>query len=534
MAKNDPTGINPSKIGTAKGAAGRSFTAPSDWRRWNVTEGTFQGLQVFYPVDPYKQNERKEFRSAMNNVYVYRATRIMTTLVVGQGFSTEIMPRIEEEVEDSELQWFNNQQIYVPYWDQTISMSELKERIDKLAVDVELAEQVFNGYYTSLEQGRCVLAMTPLNADEESGKYPLPEQIRYIRPEFTLRPILDANTAELRGCYIVGARSNRMPSAIEAERMLYITHGFNNELFSDFYGDSKVSRISDIANNLNLVLNQDYERVAEQTWHKPNVWLLPIPPQMAGKEEQITAEFLTNNNQNAKGRDIAIPVTAVKDENIVQKIPNSSNQAGDVGALETIRVGLVKAIVTAFGMPGFLLDEGDYGALGGNVQMEQVDMYLNTEIRPERLKIENMLEKQFYDRLLCILFDKENPNELEVRIRHRYNKPTVMSLLNSDMLNALDYLVQKNWIGPRAVMEILHLEQYQKETLAKGEALSPDILRDTGPNLVMPQGWNTSPTSNLGQPPTGWKTDTPYWGKSPLGAWTRPSNKWLQSKKVEE
>src|SRR5438445_7275341 len=111
------SGITPTMKVAGVKAAGRSIGAPSDWKRWSVTEGKFQGLQVFYPVDPYTPAERKDFRSAMGNVYTYRAARIMSTLVVGQGYSTEILPRTEEELQESDLQWFEQQQIYVPYWD---------------------------------------------------------------------------------------------------------------------------------------------------------------------------------------------------------------------------------------------------------------------------------------------------------------------------------------------------------------------------------------------------------------------------------
>src|SRR6185437_8889798 len=417
--------------------ASRSMEPGSDWRKApNDTPGRLADLQVWYPVDPYTPTERKEFRSAMNNVYVYRACRIQTTFVAGQGYTTSIVPRIEEDLTDDEQEIFSQQTIAVPYWGEELTMDEIKNRIDKMALDMKLAENLFNAYYTSLEQGRCALALTPLDPDPETGKYELPREIRYIRPEFTLRPILDSLTAEMIGLYVVGSRSRNMPSAINSDRLIYISHGFNNELFSDFYGDSKIARIADIANNLNLVLNQDYERVAEHTWHQPKVWAIPIPPQDVGNEESIVQQFLQGNNEQAKGRDIAVATSAMEDERMVTLL-NAQTNSGNVQALEIIRTGLIKGIITAFGLPGFMLSEGDIGSLGGTANIEEIDMYLNTEAKPETAKLEAIAEAQFYDRILCILFDIDDPDDLPVKIQHRYNKPTLFTILPMEQIQSL-------------------------------------------------------------------------------------------------
>jgi hypothetical protein len=493
-------------IGGGKYAAGRSIDVGSDWKkdpRYDRSD-KFQGLQVFYPVDPYTMVERKEFRSAINNVYVYRACRIQTTFVAGQGYITHIVPRIEEELTDIEAEQFSQQTIYVPYWGEEVTFDDLKNRIDKINNDMKLSDNVFNGYFTSLEQGRCALALTPLDPDPETGKYKLPEQIRFIRPEFTLRPILNGNTAEMIGLYVVGSRSRMTPSAIDSKRLIYITHGFNNELFSDFYGDAKVARISDIANNLNLVLNQDYERVAEHTWHQPKVWALPIPPQDVGNEEGIVNEFLQGNNENAKGRDIAVAVSASEDERMVTLL-NAQTNSGNISGLEIIRTGLIKGIITAFGIPGFMLSEGDIGKLGGNANIEEVDMWFNTEARPETEKLETILEEQLYDGELCILFDIENPDDLPVKIKHKFNKPTLLTLLPTEMINSLDLLVTRQWIDPSAVLQILHLEKYKKETTSQGDIKDPSNLVASG--WKSHNGWNNTEISPSWD---GTKWNTPW------------------------
>lgn len=427
----------------------------------------FQGIDVYAVVDPLKQAQRKELRSAMNNPYVYRASRIATTFTAGQGYTTQIVPREEEELpEEQREQWANSGTLHVPYLNKDMTPEQIKDFVDKMAVDMDLSTNLFNGYFAALEQGRCVLALTPL-ATDENGNFELPQAIRLIREEFTERPVVNENTNELEGVRIIGVHSPEKNNILPKNRMIYLMHGFNNELFSDYYGDSKVSRIADEANTLNIILNQDYERAAESTWYKPPVFSVPIPPQEFGNEDQVLSEFLTNAN-DSKGQSIAVTGPSTTDEVgvTVLNVPPSS----DIGGLEIIRQGLIKAIITAYGLPGFMLSEGDIGALGGNANIEEVDAYLNQEIRPERMVLENIVEKQFYDNILAILFRTDDGRQVPVKIKFTFNKPRLVSLLSPDMFGVLVQMAQLGLIDESGIRDMLGLEELDKETMSKGQA----------------------------------------------------------------
>ena len=104
------------------------------WRRMNGQEGAFQGLQVWHPMDPYSGLQRKEFRSAMTNPYVYRASRIHTTFTTGQGYTTEIVPRQEEDVPEEQLNdWQRTQTYHVPYFDKEMTAEQIKDKVDILS-----------------------------------------------------------------------------------------------------------------------------------------------------------------------------------------------------------------------------------------------------------------------------------------------------------------------------------------------------------------------------------------------------------------
>ena len=481
------------KVASSNGEAARNFDR-SLFRRMNGQEGNFQGLQVWHPVDPYSGQQRKEFRSAMTNPYVYRASRIQCTYTAGQGYTTEIVPRHEEDVPEEQLnEWQRTQTYHIPYFDKDMTAEQLLDKVDKLALDLDLPTNLFNGYFTALEQGRCVLALTPLDPDEQ-GNWQLPEQIRLIRSEFTERPVLDDNTGELVGVRIIGVRSQIRDNIIPAERMLYLMHGFNNELFSDYYGDSKIARVSDEANTLNIVLNQDFERAAESAWYKPPVFSVPIPPQEAGNEDDVLASFINKIN-DSKGQAIAVTGPSNPEETGVNVLTTPVN--ADIGGLEIIRMGLIKSIITAFGLPGFMLSEGDIGKLGGNANIEEVDAYLNQEIRPERIILENSIEKQFYDRVLCILFHEKAARKLPCKIKFKFNKPKLLTLVTPDMFQVLTGMAQMGLIDSSGIKDILGLEDLDKDSVSKGSQGGADPMNN---KLT---GWRQPVQINLWEDSTG-------------------------------
>jgi hypothetical protein len=177
--------------------------------------------------------------------------------------------------------------------------------------------------------------------------------------------------------------------------------------------------------------------------------------------------FLHNAN-DSKGQSIAVTGPSNKDEVGVTVIQGSPT--ADIGGLDIIRMGLIKAIITAYGLPGFMLAEGDVGALGGNANIEEIDSYINQEIRPERLVLENIVEKQFYDNILAIMFHVDDATNIPVKIKFSFNKPKLVTLLTPDMFGVLTQMAQLGLIDESGIRDILGLEEMDKETMSKGEA----------------------------------------------------------------
>ena len=475
----------------------RKYHVASSWRNIKGEAQNYEGLHVFIPTDPYSATERKEFRTAVENPYVYKAIRTSATMTVGQGFTTTIVPREEEEIPAEQREAFAQQLIFVPYFDKDMTIEQIKDYIDKLALKLDLQTNVFNAYTTELEQGRAVLAILPLNRNDD-GKYQLPQQIKLVRPEHTLRPIVDEENGELVGCQVTGAKTRN--GIVPSSRMIYFMHGYNNELFSDFFGDSKIARVSDLANALNIILTSDYPNAAKHAWFKPRVWAIPIPPQEYGNEKTVISQFMSEVN-NSEGKDVGVTGASNKDDLGVQVVGDGGNRV-DISGLETIRTGVVKAIITAFGIPSFIMDEGDFGPLGGNAQITQLDTYMNTEVRPDRLNIENVLEKQFYDRVLCILFAEENTEKIPIKIKHHFNKPKLWTLMTPEMFSVFTQMMQAQLIDIDGVRDMLGLEELDKETLALGNDTSP-AQQWADPNQTWHQPTNI--TSDNSVTMNGWQ-----------------------------
>ena len=466
MAKKN---ISPQGLGVR--LASRKLSG-AGWRKFGGNETSALGIRAWEALDPYSSQEREEFKLAMKNPYVKRACRIQANFVVGQGYTTKCVPRGEEELPEEQQTAFETTPIYVPLFGKEMTPEEIKDKIDKMMKRLDLSSNLFNAYYTSLQQGRAVLAITPLDKNPDTEYFEMPEQFRFIRPEHTLRPVIDQETGELKGVRIIGLETQTGDNILDIHRAVYMMHGFNNELFSDFFGDSKVADIADIASNLNVVLNQDYEQAALHSWFTPPVFSVPVPPQEFGNEEGVLNTFL-NSVADSKGQITAVTASSDPNERGVELL-NSSTNSGNISGLDVIRLGLIKAIIAHFGIPGFMISEGDVGQLGGNTNISEMDNYLNVEIAPERKYMENVVSQQIYDRIIEVLWQVEEGDETPIRLVHNFNKPKLISIIPKDLYEVYIDMLERGLIEEDGFRELTGLEEFAADKMtAKGADASP-------------------------------------------------------------
>jgi hypothetical protein len=86
------------KMATDNYSPARKINKSNTWKKHTGTSEKVPRYRCICSSRPIQESLRKEFRSAMNNPYVYRASRIATTYTAGQGYTTDIVPRQEEEI----------------------------------------------------------------------------------------------------------------------------------------------------------------------------------------------------------------------------------------------------------------------------------------------------------------------------------------------------------------------------------------------------------------------------------------------------
>lgn len=505
MAKTKAKTYGTPKAATIK-TAKRVYEPSNPWRKIKGETKQFGDFVIWQPYDPYSAKERKSFRAAMDNGYVYRACKIQTSFECGRGYQTYAVPRSEEDITEEQRLAFEGSKLQVPYWDREATVEEIKDFVDKLCSDMKLQSNFFNARMNSLEQGRAVIAITPLEHDSE-GNWQMPKQLKFIRNEHLMRPLLDDTTGELRGVECVTAITKEFNNLIPAERCVYLQNGFNFELFADYYGESKVARVSDEANALNVILNEDMPNAAKYSWSKPRVFAVPIAPEDFGNEDGVLQAFTDKINEG-QGKDVAVTGPMGPEDPGVTLLAQGQSGSSDFAGLEIGRSSLIKEIVSAFGIPAFMVAEGDKGTLGGTANLEEIDTYLNTEITAEREIDNTVIEEQLYDRILGVLFKTTEYDKIPLKITHRFNKPKLWTLLTPEMFQVLTGMVQMKFIDEDGMREFLGLEEFKKDTITEGADASPTRGRWDGDDA-----WGRQPP----QPETGWRQNN---------GWQAPQDPW--------
>ena len=439
----------------------------------NLSQRPLGGLMLYPAIDPYKPKQRALFHAIMNKLsWVRRANVIIQKLVCGQGYTSTIELRTDKEVKESFVRsWRRAPDIYVPYFDKKMSPNKIKSWVDKLADLLELETIYYNGYFYQREQGRCAIGMFPEERDPQSAKYVMPKVLKIIRPQFTLRPYMDINTGALAAVQIVGLTTNG--GMLDANRCLYLNNAFNYDLFADYYGFSAVEPLEDIGTTLLTIYAQDFKQAAEYTWHQPKVFKVTVPARDWKNPAKVLDDFLARNN-NSLGKDIAVTQN-------VELISNTTN-SGDIAGVVAIQNECIDAIAGYYNIPPFMLAKGKAGRLGGNANREEIESFLEGEIRPEQIIMEGIIEKQFYDRVLAILFDIEpeevyDPEKCPVRIRHHMNKPDIALLADKQQYDILmDAAHQGLGISKEMIIEKMGWRKLIKEHETEGELDDPTVV----------------------------------------------------------
>jgi hypothetical protein len=452
--------------------------------KWLKKMDPFANFQIFPSVDPYPSQLRQLFRILNEeNPWISRAQTIIQKLVV-TPFTTEIVPRDSDELEPEALATWQDTVLdpSPPFFDQPVTPNEIKKYIDKMAQALDLKDIIFDAYMFAREQGRTAIGMFPEQRDPDTGKYVMPQALRLIRPELLRRPIVNFDTSELVAVEVTGLVSNG--SRFDANRLVYIYKSKNLDLFGDFYGRSDIRALVDVGKVLLIIYGRDYESAAINTWHTPHIFKHTVPGKDFSTINTIMDNFNTDLANNA-GKDISVS------HNVELLNPSGSNP-GDIAGLSLIENQCIDTIAGFNNIPPFMFAKGKAGRLGGNANKEEIDSFLTTEVEPEQEMLEQVIERQFYDRVLAVMFDVEprDVGTVPVKIEHDFETPVIETEVDPAKFNMMMQLVNMGAITMEAAMDKLGMRDMLKEDSSTGGDVTP--ATKTWPTSSMAVQWPVS------------------------------------------
>lgn len=403
--------------------------------KWLKKMDPFQNFQIFPSVDPYPSELRQLFRILLQeNPWIEKSQTIIQKLVV-RKFTTEITPRGSEELSPEQLEEWKNKPIDVPFFDEPVTPIQIKKWIDNLFKTLDLKDLIYDAYLFAREQGRTAIGMFPEGRDPDTGKYVMPQALRLIRPELLRRPLVDFQTSELVAVEVTGLTTNG--SRFDANRLIYIQKGKNHDLFSDFYGKSDIRSLADIGKVGLVLYGRDYLAATINTWHTPYIFKHNVPGKDFSQINTVMDNFNIDLANNA-GKDISVSYN-------VELLNPSGSNSGDIAGLIAIDEQHIETIAGQTGVPLFLLSKGKTGNLGGNANQEEAEGFIEDEIEPEQELLEQVIERQAYDRVIAIMFDVEPRDvaDTPIRLFHKFEKPIIRTQIDPARFNMDMQLVDR-------------------------------------------------------------------------------------------
>ena len=458
----------------------------------------FKNLTIYPSIDPVPPNLRALFRVLMEeNPWIIRANTIIQQLVITHSTRT-VMPRQKQKMSPDDLKKWKDTAIPVPYGATSegklngikpkMTPNEIEEWIDNYSDTLDVDSMFFDAFLFKREQGRSCIGMFPEQRNKE-GKYVLPTALKLFESELIRRPHQNFDTGELFAIEITGLVSNG--SLLDANRTIYDTNSKNPNLFGSFYGKSSLLGVAAVGQVQLIIYGRDFDQAALQVWKESRVFKHTLPTKDWSKVREILDNFNTEMEQNQS------TITSVSHN--VELINPGGTDSGDITGLVAIDNQCIDAEAGFYNIPPFMFAKGKAGNLGGTANREEIDAFLEVEIKPQQELSEKVMQDQFYDRILAILFgvEPEQVNNIPIKINHNYEKPNIATPPDETQWNIHMFLVDNGFTTMEQVMQKFGMMNLMQNSPTLGSDPSPTIKtwkkqnHPTWDNLPK-EGWNNT------------------------------------------
>jgi len=456
----------------------------------------FKNLVIYPSIDPVPPNLRALFRVLMEeNPWIIRANTIIQQLVITHSTRTA-MPRQRQKMSPENLKKWKDIAIPIPYGNTPegklndvkpkMTPKEIEDWIDNYSDTLDVDSMFFDAFLFKREQGRSCIGMFPEKRNKD-GKYVLPTALKLFESELIRRPHQNFDTGELFAIEITGLVSNG--SLLDAHRAIYDTNSKNPNLFGNFYGRSALLGVSAVGQVQLIIYGRDFDQAALHTWKESRVFKHSLPTKDYSKARTILDNFNTEMELNQS--------TTTSVTHNVELINSGGTDSGDLTGLIAIDNQCIDAEAGFYNIPPFMFAKGKAGRMGGNANREEIDAFLEVEIKPQQELSEKVMEDQFYDRVLAILFDVEpdKVNLIPIKINHNYEKPNIATPPDDTQWNIHMFLVDNGFTTMEQVMEKFGMRDLMQNSPTLGSDPSPTIKtwkkqnHRTWDNLPK-EGWN--------------------------------------------
>ena len=436
----------------------------------------FKNLTIYPSIDPTPPNLRALFRVLMEeNPWIIRANTIIQQLVITHSTRTA-MPRKRKKMKLEELEKWKDTPIPIPYGNTSQGKSngikpkmtpkEIEEWVDNYSDTLDVDSMFFDAFIFKREQGRSVIGMFPEKRNKD-GKYVLPTALKLFATEQVRRPHQNFDTGELFAIEITGLVSNG--NLLDANRAIYDTNSKNPNLFGNFYGKSALLGVAAVGQVQLIIYGRDFDQAALHTWKESRVYKHTLPTKDYSKARTILDNFNTQMESNQS--------TTTSVTHNVELINSGGTDSGDLTGLIAIDNQCIDAEAGFYNIPPFMFAKGKAGNLGGNANREEIDAFLEVEIKPQQEQSEKVMEDQFYDRVLAVLFDVEPEavNLIPIKIHHNYEKPNIATPPDETQWNIHMFLVDNGFTTMEQVMQKFGMLDLMQNSPTLGSDPSPTI-----------------------------------------------------------
>lgn len=411
--------------------------------------------------NPYNDTHLQRFEAAgRRNWAVKSAISVREFFIFAKG--TELIFDLPESVKEGLTaqeveQELNKRKKENPTWE------SVRQNIAKLDESLNLVEQIPIFYWQCILFGRGLILKVLEETEGDTEDTIQNEVIKKLLPINTRRlgdPILDHdNDMAFEGVYVDG-------QPLDKSALIYGTYQpVQISPHTEWFGYTPLESIINLAEGLNIFWEEDVKEIQRSAW-------------LASILLEINTAGLTRTQAQTRIKNVIDQIKAGKFIGINQMGITATQLKldGDLAGLVEMAEKQESKIFKALQVPQFLVQSEDIANRA--TADKSAELFLNGVIARDQRWLENILEVQWYEKLLRKELKLKDDKPLPFRIRREFNTPRVSEFI--DLTDAVVKLVESNIWDKQKANEVLDSEEVT-ERVNKDDLENKELIPKPAP-----------------------------------------------------